>query len=303
MGRISDRRTYPSQPGLLQPGILPLATGPIISAMAQNSFIPLIENIMKTLWPSRSRQTASMRSLQLGRLVTAPLARQYLMSESRSTFMQMNLDCAILSGCCTNSEVETSYLERHLERLRVRVGEHLGCASESLLAHVARDVQELVNGVRMFGLPPDFHLVGHRIVELHVRGVGRADRAMAGVSARGGWLIGSVASRREAVVIVVRHVVTGHLIRRREETVVAVAEVFAHLVLANWWKQCGRADAPKGRRQKEFSLLCLDLLKEVNEELGASSKGELCDGFWQLVCDGCGDLDVEEGEVRDGCCE
>lgn len=98
MGRMSDRKAYPSQPALLQPGILPLATGPTISAMAQNSFIPLMENIMKTLWPSRSRQTASMRSLQLGRLVTAPLARQYLMSESRSTFMQMNLAYAMVSG-------------------------------------------------------------------------------------------------------------------------------------------------------------------------------------------------------------
>ena len=248
-----------------------------------------------------------MRSLQLGRLVTAPLARQYLMSESRSTFMQMNLACSMVSGCSTtDSEAEMSYLERHLKRLRVRVGEHLGCASESLLAHVARDVQELVDGVRMLGLPPDFHLVGHRIVGLHVRGVGGANRAMASVSARGGWLIGSVASvasRREAVVVVVWRVVTGHLIRRREETVVAVAEVFAHLVFANWWKQCGRADAPEGRRQKGFSLLCLDLLKEVNEELGVSIKSELCDGFWQLACDGCGDLDVEEGEVRDGCCE
>ena len=226
------------------------------------------------------------------------------MSESRSTFMQMNLACAMVSGCSTtDSEAEMSYLERHLKRLRVRVREHLGCASESLLAHVARDVQELVDGVRMLGLPPDFHLVGHRIVELHVRGVGRANRAMAGVSARRGWLIGSVASRREPVIGVVRRVVTSHLIRGREEAVVAVPKVFAHLAFADWWKQCGRADAPKGRRQKGFSLLCLDLLKEVNEELGVSIKSELCDGFWQLACDGCGDLDVEEGEVRDRCCE
>lgn len=44
---------YPVQPGLLQPGRLPGTTGEIISAMALNSFCPLIENIMNTLSPSR----------------------------------------------------------------------------------------------------------------------------------------------------------------------------------------------------------------------------------------------------------
>jgi hypothetical protein len=103
--KTSDRRrAYPSQPALLQPGILPSCTDPHISAMAQNSFAPLMENIMNTLWPARSRQTALIRSLQPGRLVTAPLARQYLMSESRSTFMQMNLACAMVSGCATTVE-------------------------------------------------------------------------------------------------------------------------------------------------------------------------------------------------------
>src|ERR1700712_1598506 len=67
---MGDRRMYPSQPGLLQPGILPSSTGPTISAMAQNSFCPLMENIMNTRCPLRSYQTALMRSLQLGRLVT-----------------------------------------------------------------------------------------------------------------------------------------------------------------------------------------------------------------------------------------
>jgi hypothetical protein len=83
---------YPVQPGLLQPGRLPGPTGEIISAMAQNSFIPLMENIMKTLSPSRLSQHSMMRWLHDGRLVTAPLAMQYFMSISLSTFMQMTRD-------------------------------------------------------------------------------------------------------------------------------------------------------------------------------------------------------------------
>lgn len=83
---------YPVQPGLLQPGRRPGLTGVIISAMAQNSFCPLMENIMNTLCPSRSFQTAVIRSLHDGRLVTAPLARQYFMSIALSTFMQMMRD-------------------------------------------------------------------------------------------------------------------------------------------------------------------------------------------------------------------
>jgi len=51
------------------------------------------------------------------------------------------------------------------------VREHLGCASESLLADVTRDVQELVDRVRVFSLPPDLDLVRHWIIEVHVLGI------------------------------------------------------------------------------------------------------------------------------------
>jgi hypothetical protein len=137
------------------------------------------------------------------------------------------------------------------------VGEHLCCASESLLAHVARDVQELVDGVRVFGLPPDLDLVGHRVVELHVFRVDRAGQAMADAPTRGGRLSGrvemgrrervvviarrecivvvvrreriGVVARRECIIVVARRVVTSHLIRRREQAVVTVAEVATHV--------------------------------------------------------------------------